>query len=670
MLTSSKLTAAALAIALMVNNSVSPSMAASPPASDEAVANPLYKQWPNFPQRMDFFPVAVFWQSSGLAPNAASEHMNIFLGMSGITGPGYWPEQFGHDSGELEAIKAANVYVIGGINTPYLQNISPDSVASVLALAKSIGAESNVIGYQASDEPACTPSTGTNGYGYPPYAGDVPTIVKNINSYDPTRPVAYNETDWTSNPYVSGTCLQMLQTATQATSIGSFDDYVVEGTKGNPYTVTGSGKSDFISVPNDTLYLQGMHVQTFVSKLGSGKPVWPFVESGSDMLGSGRNNTFNGGVVGGSNVLVNASNWSIFTDTWLGLTVSGTNIPSGTTITKIIDPLHAEMSNPATADTCNSGEIQVGITQGSNIMTFISGCHNFSYTVVDSQGLPVNAYAWQAISGNNIPPNSKLTTIIDATHAYMSIVAPATATETVRVGDASLGDTITVTGGAPSYGSTAGSDCVESVNLCVVNGNEYRTTPEEVNAEVWASIINGANGIEYFCHDSTDFGFCLNAGKTAAGAIVAANLTNVNKHLRDHAIVLNSKTTGICSMQQPLNMSTLSSLATTTSCTNGILTMATSDPTVPGMAITKLRHNGWTYLIGQSDRRSANGATFTFTLQGLGGKHATVVYDSNAQYHPMYSSEKRSFTLDSTGHFSDTLGTNGSNYQVKMYRIQ
>ena len=71
-------------------------------------------------------------------------------------GPGksnIWPERFGEDAGELEAIKKNKLYLIGGVKTPFTENSSAGSVASMLKLAKDVKATANLIGYNVGDEP-------------------------------------------------------------------------------------------------------------------------------------------------------------------------------------------------------------------------------------------------------------------------------------------------------------------------------------------------------------------------------------------------------------------------------------------------------------------------------------------------------------------------------------
>ena len=369
-------------------------------------------------------------------------------------------------------------------------------------------------------------------------------------------------------------CLSALTTGLQDTSVASFDFYPVTRPyfgRANDFT-----KSDFRSVSNDTLFLQGLGVQAMVHFSRTNQPLWAFVESGGDNLGYSKgNNVLVGTVSVGSSTLVNASGWSIFTPTWVGLTVSGTGIPAGTKITSILDQTHAQMSAAATA------------------------------------------------SG---------------------------AKESIRI-----------TGGVRN------SNCVASVNLCVVDGNEYRPTPAQVNAEVWISLISGANGIEYFCHDSMASDFCLGRPSTNPVALsTAANLTYINTNVLAYAPALNSPTVGMCSMETE-NYST-GIYSHTSSCSNGILSLSTTNNAVPALAMAK-QVNGVTYLFVQSDRRSAYGAVLNVTLSGLAGHTARVVYDSNDHYDHAHTSLGTAKVLNAGGTFSDTFGANGDDYQVKIYTI-
>jgi hypothetical protein len=87
------------------------------------------------------------------------------------------------------------------------------------------------------------------------------------------------------------------------------------------------------------------------------------------------------------------------------------------------------------------------------------------------------------------------------------------------------------------------------------------------------------------------------------------------------------------------------------------------------MALVK-QLNGVTYVLAQSDRRSPTGAAFTFTLQGLAGRTATVIYDSDSQYDPANSIQGNQIQLTGTAQFSDTFGAHNDHYQVKIYSIE
>jgi hypothetical protein len=195
-----------------------------------------------------------------------------------------------------------------------------------------------------------------------------------------------------------------------------------------------------------------------------------------------------------------------------------------------------------------------------------------------------------------------------------------------------------------------------SGNLCGSDNHELRATPEQVNAEMWGGLINGAMGIIEFCHDTT-----WGAPGCMYDATTANNLTYINSTVLDYAPQLNSSVSGRCTMETGPSYTDFG-----TSCTNGILTMSTGTSTVPGSAIVK-NYGGTLYLFADSDRNGS--ATMTFTLTGHAGQVATVVYDSNAKYDPTHSSVGNTFTLNGSGQFSDTFGANGHSYQPKIYMI-
>jgi hypothetical protein len=536
-------------------------------------AGSLYGRWPNGPpQSSEFFPIAVWWQAPSAkgqsgdyateAEAASAEHINIFLGISGAAGGvRSWPERFGQDDGELEAIKENHLYLIGGIATPSDENTSSASVSSMLALADSIDAAGTLIGYNAGDEPAC---------GAP--MSSAPTVVGRIHSFDPSRIVTFNFTSWMLHPQYQS-CLQAAITALQSTSIASADIYPSTNSWASAFDFA---RSDFVSTPNDCVFRQGLLVQGLLHFAQPGQPVWAFVESGGDNFGfAEQNNKFKGSLTNGSDIVTNLSGWSRFTSTWLDLTLSGPGFAPETTITKIIDPTHALISSPV------------------------------SSTSVAAQ--------------------------------------------------------IKVSGGVHD------SPCVERVNLCIIAGNEYRAVPQHVNAEVWMSIINGADGIEYFCHDKSSVSFCLGDAKGGAAATaVQANLTYINATILHFASVLNSETVGMCTMEQE-NFQT-GAFSTANSCTGGIVAMVAKTSRVPGAILAK-RFGEAVYVFAQPSRRSPNGGNFSIRLKGLGARSAKIVYDSNAHYDPAVSEEGRSILLDGEGEFHDTLGARNDDYQVKIYEI-
>ena len=269
--------------------------------------------------------------------------------------------------------------------------------------------------------------------------------------------------------------------------------------------------------------------------------------------------------------------------------------------------------------------------------------------------------AWDGlkVSGPGIAPGTTLR-YLDAGSATLS--APATATGAKQ--------SVTLTGGVIYHGH--GSSCVRGINLCLATGQEYRATPAEVNAEVWNSLIAGATGIEWFCQDGISQAFCLGGndgtkqGRDDARA-VADNLRYIDGVLASQGAMLNSPVSGRCMMDTEDYVT--DAVKTVATCSGGNLTLTTSKPSVPGLALAHVFGDA-TFLLAQSDRRSPAGAAFTFKLAGLAGKTATVVYDSNARYDPPHAALNATFKLGADARFSDTLGANGDDYQVKIYAIR
>ena len=303
------------------------------------------------------------------------------------------------------------------------------------------------------------------------------------------------------------------------------------------------------------------------------------------------------------------------------------------------------------SDTLNSFANNVfsgSIVAGSTLLQLVDSTPRFS-----------SSWNGMTVSGPGIPANTKIT-YLNATQAIMS--HPATATS-ARV-------SIVPTGGITFHGQ--GTSCLASVNLCLATGQEYRATPAQVGAEAWMSLIAGAVGIEWFCQDGISQAFCLggNDGTTQGRAdaqLVAANLSYLNSTFKSFAGPLTGPVLGQCSMDSEDYVTDL--ITTNASCSGGRLTMVTGTPSVPGLAIMR-SYNGQTYLFAQSDRRSSNGAAFSFILTGYGLATATVVYDSNARYDPAHSSVGAVTSMSAAGGFSDWLGAYGDDYQVKVYLIK
>jgi hypothetical protein len=215
------------------------------------------------------------------------------------------------------------------------------------------------------------------------------------------------------------------------------------------------------------------------------------------------------------------------------------------------------------------------------------------------------------------------------------------------------------------YSAQNGNTCNADTNLCTPHNNEYRATNEQVNAEAWMSIINGAAGIEWFCHDSLAPAFCLGEQTGGSGKLansIRANLTYVDTTILSYARQLNSPTVGICTMINGTGFTNFK-----TSCSNGILTVAAGNSSIPASVLVKSFGSAH-YLFAQTARNGSE--ILTFTLSGDAGKTATVVYDSNAEYDPANSAMGNTVVLNGSGEFSDTFGANSHNYQVKIYTVQ
>ena len=102
------------------------------------------------------------------------------------------------------------------------------------------------------------------------------------------------------------------------------------------------------------------------------------------------------------------------------------------------------------------------------------------------------------------------------------------------------------------FSSQNGSTCSTTTNACS-NGNEYNATAPQVNADAWSAILNGVDGIEWFCHGTAQGqnlsdSDCMGGSGTASNAIFA-NLKYIDGSIQSYAPELLSPTQGSCTMQ-------------------------------------------------------------------------------------------------------------------------
>ena len=437
--------------------------AVSADATSSSIPQTLYGGFSNgLPTSSSFFPIGVYYQSpsGGDVPAPYTNQAQAFKaeGIDAIIGisPG-WPTSYGVDSsGELQAACNAGLYVIGSDLVGTAASGAANSVQSVLAAANSEpSCAKYLVGYELGDEPACSVN--------------VAAQVAAVHAADPTR-MAYENTAGFYPNSPGAQCVANLN----APDIASADDYPVTN-PWSPNCLTPPG-------PSDCIWQYGVETQNVVASAQPGKPVWLFVETGSDNM---------------------------------------------------------------------------------------------------------------------------------------------------------------------AFGSQNGSVCNASTNLCS-KGNELRATPVQVNSSAWLTLINGSQGLEWFCDDSVT-GPDACAGGGAGGQVSRcsptcgepANLTYIDHTVEGFAPELNTANVG------------------------GV-TVSSSNSSVPIDEMTK-QVNGTTYLFVESDRDGST--TGTYTDASLAGATATLVYDSAGQYDPANSEQGKTFTLSDAGSFSDSLGTAANPYQVKVYTI-
>jgi hypothetical protein len=234
--------------------------------SPESLPQQLYGDFsPHLPTSPSFFPIAVWTQSpsGGDVPAPFRNQAQAFkaMGVNTFVAISDWPYRFGDDGGELAAACANKEYIIAGgdVNS----DTSAQSVASVHAvLAKDPKCAKYLVGYQMGiDEPSCST--------------DVAALVATIHNEDPTRMVYINQAGWYPNQKNPG-CRANLR----APSIASADDYAIT----NPWNPPGPNRG-CLKAPTDCLWQYGPEVDNMRADVGPHKPVWVFVETGTDTLG-------------------------------------------------------------------------------------------------------------------------------------------------------------------------------------------------------------------------------------------------------------------------------------------------------------------------------------------------------------------------------------------------
>jgi hypothetical protein len=167
---------------------------------------------------------------------------------------------------------------------------------------------------------------------------------------------------------------------------------------------------------------------------------------------------------------------------------------------------------------------------------------------------------------------------------------------------------------------------------------EVSASPVQVNSAAWLALLEGANGIEWFCDEMKADGtpvwdYC------ASNAKIRNNLTYIDHAIETYAPELNAANVP------------------------NAVTVRSSKSAVPIVADVK-HVAGTTYLMVEGDRLGAT--TGTYTLRADASGTATLVYDSNKHYDPSVSEQGKSFRLNSHGLFSDSLP---ASYSVKIYEI-
>lgn len=134
-----------------------------------------------------------------------------------------------------------------------------------------------------------------------------------------------------------------------------------------------------------------------------------------------------------------------------------------------------------------------------------------------------------------------------------------------------------------------------------ISNPDVKPTPEQVRAEVWMSLIQGARGIIYFVHQ---FKPRFIEAALFEDPDVLAEVTRINAQIRDLAPVLNSRTI------------------------DGEVKVNSADPAVPVAAMVK-RYGGHTYVFAVGMAAGRTRASFRDRSGAIAGK-VTVIGEDRA----------------------------------------
>jgi len=278
--------------------------AASPIVNVVVSGSGPYSGWSSYPQSASFFPLSVWRQNPNIIMGSGAPYstqpaamlgtgMNIYLDADNGAAGSWSPTGFGagDQGGGFSTIYNAGLYFIPQISvgagsncvaatTPTSGACVPNqtannSIASIEALASSVGHLGNIIGWNLGDEPESVSCTN-----WPMSA--IPGQVATVKVFDSTRPLFLNSTNYIFN---SGICnpSSLNSKYMAAISVGSMDDYP----NTDPWHI-----SCCTGTPLDQMWRQGWTIHQMMAQRAPGAPFWAAVETGTDELAFSSQNGF------------------------------------------------------------------------------------------------------------------------------------------------------------------------------------------------------------------------------------------------------------------------------------------------------------------------------------------------------------------------------------------